>query len=250
MRNNLQHVWGDNPEQRAVLTHYEQELGRWPRWRKQLRLKCGMLAWQLVILSTLAFKRLLDIVVALAAVVLLAPLLLLTILAIKLEDPGPALFVQRRVGQGGRVFPMYKFRSMVVNAEALKAALAQANESGAGVLFKMRNDPRVTRVGRIIRKLSIDELPQIFNVLRGDMSIVGPRPALPREVEQYSQEERVRLGIKPGITCLWQIGGRSDIDFHGQVRLDLQYIRSQSLWQDLQIILKTIPVVLLGKGAY
>jgi lipopolysaccharide/colanic/teichoic acid biosynthesis glycosyltransferase len=145
---------------------------------------------------------------------------------------------------------MVKFRSMVLNADDLKAALLAQNESGGGVLFKMKRDPRITRVGRVIRKLSIDELPQLFNVIRGEMSLVGPRPALPQEVQRYAQTDRVRLEVKPGITCLWQIGGRSDIDFHGQVRLDVEYIRAQSVWLDLGILLKTVPVVLLGRGAY
>lgn len=184
------------------------------------------------------------------AIILLSPLFLITWIAIKIEDGGPAIFRQQRVGRYGKPFTMYKFRSMVPNAEEIKQQLLDKNESGAGVIFKMKRDPRVTKVGRIIRKLSIDELPQLFNVLKGDMSLVGPRPPLPSEVAQYSLQERRRLDVLPGITGLWQVSGRSDIDFQGQVRLDVQYIREQSFWKDILILLKTIPAVLLGRGAY
>ena len=139
---------------------------------------------------------------------------------------------------------------MVLDAEKQKQKLLSKNESSAGVIFKMKSDPRITRVGRIIRKLSIDELPQLFNVLEGTMSLVGPRPPVPAEVSEYSLADRRRLDVVPGITCIWQVSGRSDINFEGQVRLDLQYIQSQSLVTDLLILLKTIPAVLLGKGAY
>jgi lipopolysaccharide/colanic/teichoic acid biosynthesis glycosyltransferase len=145
---------------------------------------------------------------------------------------------------------MWKFRSMVVNAEALKARLEAQNEMQGGVIFKMKNDPRITKVGHFIRKYSIDELPQFWNVFVGDMSVVGPRPALAKEVAAYTPEDRQRLLAKPGITCLWQVGGRSEIDFAGQVRLDVQYIRSSSLWTDFKLLFLTIPAVLMGKGAY
>ncbi|MDH3321149.1 MAG: sugar transferase [Betaproteobacteria bacterium] len=217
-------------------------------YRRRLALK--LCIWRCVTRGTLAFKRLLDVAGALLGMLLLAPVFIGTWLAIRLEDGGPVLFLQERVGLHGAAFPMYKFRSMVVNADQLKDQLLAQNESAAGVLFKMKRDPRITRVGRVIRKLSIDELPQLYNVLLGHMSLVGPRPALPREVALYRPEERVRLEVRPGITCLWQIGGRSEIDFKGQVRLDVQYIREQSVLLDLVILLKTIPVVLLGRGAY
>jgi lipopolysaccharide/colanic/teichoic acid biosynthesis glycosyltransferase len=145
---------------------------------------------------------------------------------------------------------MWKFRSMVVNADQLKAQLARQNEMQGGVTFKMKNDPRVTRVGRFIRKYSIDELPQFWNVLRGDMSLVGPRPPVPKEVALYSPEDRQRLLAQPGLTCLWQVGGRSTIDFAGQVRLDVAYIQSSSVWLDLKLLVQTVPAVLFGKGAF
>ncbi len=144
---------------------------------------------------------------------------------------------------------MYKFRSMIVNADKVKNELMDQNEAG-GVIFKMKRDPRITRVGRIIRKLSIDELPQLYNVLKGDMSLVGPRPSLPKEVDEYTLSDRRRLEVIPGLTCLWQVSGRSDINFEGQVRLDVQYLESQTFWGDIALLLKTIPAVLLGKGAY
>ncbi|MEM7705878.1 MAG: sugar transferase [Pseudomonadota bacterium] len=206
--------------------------------------------WQTQMALSLALKRLLDISIATGAVLALSPLLIGTAIAIRLESPGSVLFFQERVGFKGRRFRMIKFRSMRVGADAEKAALAAANESADGVIFKMKQDPRITKVGRLIRRLSIDELPQIFNVLRGDMSIVGPRPPVPGEVEQYSSTERKRLEAKPGLTCLWQIGGRSNVPFSGQVMLDVAYLEKQSLWEDLRIIVKTVPAVLSGRGAY
>jgi len=175
---------------------------------------------------------------------------LITAIAIKLEDPGPVFFTQTRVGRFGSTFPFYKFRSMYVDAEARKAELMAQNESGDGVIFKMKNDPRITRVGKFIRRFSIDELPQLLNVLKGDLALVGPRPPVPSEVADYTLEQRKRLHVKPGITCIWQVSGRSDIPFREQVQLDLQYIRSQSLWTDILLLLKTIPAVLFGRGAY
>lgn len=250
MDKNLQHVWSDDATLGRELNRYA-ELCDAQAQRRERRSVARRLARGRVLARSGAWaKRAMDLAGAGAGVVLLGPLMLLTWLAIRLEDRGPAIFVQERVGQGGRLFPMFKFRSMVVDAEKLRAALAEQNESAGGVLFKMRNDPRVTRVGRVIRKLSIDELPQLFNVLRGEMSLVGPRPALLREVECYTMAQRVRLEVKPGITCLWQIGGRSDIGIEGQAQLDLQYVREQSAALDAKIIAKTIPVVVGGKGAY
>lgn len=220
------------------------------RMVSQSRLRIKQRIWRTVIASTHFLKRLLDIVVSLMAIIALSPVFFFTWALIKIEDPGPAVFKQKRVGRYGRGFTMFKFRSMVMNADKLKAQLMDQNESSAGVIFKMKNDPRITRVGRVIRKLSIDELPQLFNVLRGDMSLVGPRPPVPSEVDEYSLSDRRRLDVLPGITCIWQVSGRSDIDFEGQVKLDVQYINSQSFVNDIVILFKTIPAVLMGKGAY
>lgn len=218
-------------------------------WQR-LRFQGKRLAWKAVIGGTYVFKRLLDIVVSLELLIVLAPLFLLVAVAIKLESPGSVFFKQIRVGRWGKLFPMWKFRSMYVDAEARRAALLARNESAGGVIFKMKRDPRITRVGRIIRRASIDELPQFWNVLVGDMSLVGPRPALPSEVDQYSLADRRRLDVIPGITCIWQVSGRSEIPFPEQVKLDVRYIESSSPWQDILILLKTVPAVLLGRGAY
>jgi lipopolysaccharide/colanic/teichoic acid biosynthesis glycosyltransferase len=195
-------------------------------------------------------KRLLDVVASLSAILLLSPVLGLVALAIRLESSGPVIFRQRRVGRDGREFMMLKFRSMFTDAEQRLEALLAQNEMDGGVIFKMRDDPRVTRVGRLIRRTSIDELPQLFNVLRGDMSLVGPRPPLPREVALYSLHDRGRLDAEPGITCIWQVSGRSTIPFERQVEMDLDYIHSQSLAQDIKLLLRTVPALLLGRGAY
>jgi lipopolysaccharide/colanic/teichoic acid biosynthesis glycosyltransferase len=178
------------------------------------------------------------------------PFLVSVALAIRLESKGPLIFRQQRVGRDGQPFTMFKFRSMFVDAEARKAALMASNEMAGGVLFKMRDDPRVTRVGRFIRRTSIDELPQLFNVLRGDMSLVGPRPPLPSEVAQYTLKDRGRLGAAPGITCIWQVSGRSEIPFPQQVEMDLDYIQGQSLAGDVRLLLKTVPALVRGRGAY
>ncbi len=223
--------------------------GKIERWSRNARRK--MTIWRFTILLARGLKRGLDIVGSVGALCAFSPIFLVTILLIKLEDRGPVFFCQNRVGAGGRLFGMWKFRSMVVNADQIKDQLLQENQHGqSGVTFKMKNDPRVTKVGKWIRKLSIDEFPQFYNVLRGEMSLVGPRPPLPREVATYKASHLRRLRVKPGITCLWQIGGRSEIDFDGQVRLDLEYIRSSSALYDIAILLKTLPAVLFGKGAY
>lgn len=206
--------------------------------------------WLVVIGGTRLMKRLFDIYVGGFALVALSPVFAVTALLIKLEDGGPLFFRQTRVGRRGETFGMWKFRSMIVDAEKVKEELLEKNEMKGGVTFKMKDDPRITRVGKWIRKFSIDELPQFWNVLVGEMSVVGPRPPVPREVAEYSVEDRQRLLAKPGLTCFWQVGGRSEIDFEGQVRLDVQYIRSESFWLDIKLLLKTIPAVLLGKGAY
>jgi exopolysaccharide biosynthesis polyprenyl glycosylphosphotransferase len=200
-------------------------------------------------LLAVAIKRTFDIAASSAVLLLLAPLLGLVALAIKLDSPGPVIFRQRRVGLNGHVFQILKFRSMHVDAEVRLEALRALNEV-SGPVFKMSHDPRVTRVGRFIRKTSLDEFPQFWNVLRGDMSIVGPRPPLPSEVRQYKRWQRRRLSVRPGITCTWQISGRAGIDFDQWMALDLEYIDHWSLGGDLRICLKTIPAVLSTRGAH
>ncbi len=194
-------------------------------------------------------KRLLDITVASVALMLLAPLMLLIALAVKLDSPGPVLFRQIRIGKGGRPFWFIKFRSMVRNADQMKHQLVTRNEVKDGPVFKMRNDPRITRVGRILRRYSLDELPQLIHVLQGHMSLVGPRPPLPSEVVNYGEWEKRRLSVTPGLTCLWQISGRSDIGFREWIELDHIYIDTMSFWTDLKILLFTVPAVISGKGA-
>lgn len=220
------------------------------RLRLRLRLQAKLFLWKTFIFLAHGLKRVLDLVVAGTALVGASPLFLVVAFLIKREDGGPVFFQQQRVGFRGKLFPMWKFRSMVLNAEEIKARLMAQNEMAGGVLFKMKDDPRVTKIGRFIRKYSIDELPQLWNVFVGQMSLVGPRPPLPKEVELYSAEDRQRLLAKPGLTCTWQVSGRSEIDFAGQVQLDLAYIRSSSIWTDLKLLFATIPAVLLGKGAY
>lgn len=206
--------------------------------------------WSLTVLFATALKRIMDITAAGLALIALSPVFLIVSLLIKLESPGPVVFSQVRVGQHGRFFTMYKFRSMRTDAEEIKQQLMEQNEMNGGVLFKMKNDPRITRTGQFIRKYSIDELPQFWNVLNGTMSLVGPRPPVPSEVDQYSIRDRRRLDIKPGITCIWQVSGRSEITFSEQVELDVDYIDSHGFLTDVKILLKTVPAVLLGKGAY
>lgn len=194
-------------------------------------------------------KRVFDIVVSLGALVILSPLLVLTGLIIYLDDPeGSPIFVQTRVGKNGRQFKFYKFRSMVVNAEAMLDDLIKYNEVD-GCAFKIEHDPRITRVGKFIRRTSIDELPQLVNVLKGDMSIVGPRPPLPREVENYNAYQMQRLAVTPGLTCYWQTAHhRNDIDFDGRVALDLKYIEERSVWLDLRLIFRTFRVIFTKQG--
>lgn len=223
--------------------------GKIEKWNRGARRK--MAVWRFTILLARVMKRGIDVIGSIGALIAFSPIIALTAVLIKIEDRGPIFFCQNRVGAGGRLFGMWKFRSMVVNADKIKDHLLEENQHGkAGVTFKMKNDPRITKVGKWIRKLSVDEFPQFYNVLRGDMSLVGPRPPLPREVATYKASHLRRLRVKPGITCLWQIGGRSEIDFEGQVRLDLEYIRSSSASYDVVILLKTLPAVLFGKGAY
>lgn len=193
-------------------------------------------------------KRAMDLVVSGIALILLSPLLAIITLAIKLTSPGPVLYRWQVVGQNGRFFNGYKFRTMVVNADALKSELLAQNEM-QGPVFKIRNDPRVTMVGRILRKFSLDELPQLWSVFKGDMSLVGPRPPLQSEYEHFTEYQKQKLAVKPGITCLWQISGRNEIrDFDEWVRLDLEYIRTWSLWLDVKILWRTLFAVLRGTG--
>lgn len=199
--------------------------------------------------GTEALKRVFDVAVSFALLLLLSPLFVLIAVAVWVEDGGPVSFAQPRVGQYGRRFKMYKIRSMCLDAEARLQELLQKNQHQEGITFKLKDDPRITRVGKLLRKYSLDELPQLFNVLIGDMSLVGPRPPVPREVAKYSPADRRRLAVKPGITCIWQISGRSEIDFSGQVRLDVKYIETQGFWSDLKILFLTVPAVVSGKGA-
>lgn len=196
----------------------------------------------------LALKRLVDICGALFLILMSGPVMLGVAIGIKLSSPGPIVFKQVRAGRNGRKFTMLKFRSMVVDAEAKKAALAHLNEMD-GPVFKIKRDPRITPIGAFIRKTSLDELPQFFNILFGDMSLVGPRPPLPSEVEQYKPWQRRRLSVKPGLTGLWQVSGRNNVDFEEWMRLDLRYIDDWSLWLDAKILLRTVPAVLFKTGA-
>jgi lipopolysaccharide/colanic/teichoic acid biosynthesis glycosyltransferase len=221
----------------------------WGRSRLNCYVEAKRMVWNGVITGALLAKRVFDIAGSLSFLILFSPLYLLISALIKLEDGGPVFFAQTRVGKFGREFKMFKFRSMCVNAEARLKDLLSQNQHAQGVTFKIKSDPRITKMGRWLRKFSLDEFPQFFNVLIGDMSLVGPRPPLPREVALYSLADRRRLAIIPGITCVWQISGRSEIDFSGQVRLDVQYIESQSFWCDIKILVKTVPAVLSGKGA-
>ncbi|MCF7953221.1 MAG: sugar transferase [Spirochaetales bacterium] len=215
---------------------------------RKIRFKKGI--FRFVTKSALAFKRLLDIAVSLAALLLLSPLFFLTAVAIRINDWGPVIYTQIRIGKHGAEFKFPKFRSMVMDADKLKDQLLKESMHSGDITFKIKKDPRITKVGSFIRKFSIDELPQLWCVLKGDMSLVGPRPPVPREVELYTQEDRRRLEVTPGLTGIWQVSGRADIGFEDQVKLDVEYIESQSVWLDFKLLLKTIPAVLMGKGAY
>ena len=219
-----------------------------PHTSGHIRMKLGL--WRLTVKLAYLLKRFFDFTGALILLILVSPIFLLTAVLVKITSAGPIIFTQIRVGKDGRHFKFYKFRSMKMNSEKLRKELEKYNESQDGVIFKIKKDPRITFIGRIIRKFSIDELPQLFNVLTNDMSLVGPRPPLPSEVANYTLDQRKRLHIKPGITCIWQISGRSDISFKEQVELDKQYIGSRSIWRDFIILLKTIPAVITGRGAY
>ncbi|XBG95188.1 sugar transferase [Limosilactobacillus allomucosae] len=195
-------------------------------------------------------KRIFDVVASAIALVLLSPLFLILAIAIKIDDPnGPVFYTQTRVGKNGKTFQIIKFRSMISNADKLLARLKNQNEV-EGAMFKMKNDPRITRVGRFIRKYSLDELPQLINVIGGSMSIVGPRPPLLSEVEQYTDYDKQRLMVVPGCTGMWQVGGRNDVDFDEMVHLDLTYIQNRSVWLDLKIMFETVKVMIIPNGAY
>lgn len=200
--------------------------------------------------SYLLAKRCIDVIGALCGIILLLFLFIIIAIAIKVEDPkGPVFFKQKRIGKDGKEFYMYKFRSMVTDAEERLKELLKYNEI-SGAMFKMKEDPRITKIGRFIRKTSIDELPQLWNVLKGDMSLVGPRPPLPREVAEYTTHDMQRLLVVPGCTGLWQVSGRNDLNFHQMVELDLQYIQKRNLMFDIKIILKTVKVLLGSDNAY
>jgi lipopolysaccharide/colanic/teichoic acid biosynthesis glycosyltransferase len=247
----------DQEIRERLMTRFLAAQTPWGRARLNAYVRWKRLSWQVVVHASLFLKRAFDIVVGLLAMLLLAPLFLLIALLVKL-DGGPVFFRQTRIGRLGREFKMLKFRSMCVDAEARLKDLLAHNEKASGVTFKMKADPRITRIGRLLRKSSLDELPQFWNVLRGEMSLVGPRPPIPREVALYTQADRRRFLAKPGITCLWQvgerqgglleIGDRNVIDFPEQVTLDVRYIESQSFWRDLLILVKTVPAILFGKG--
>lgn len=198
----------------------------------------------------LFIKRIMDIVGSASGLLILSPLFLLTMLAVRLESRGPIFYGQTRVGKGEKQFKMWKFRSMYPDADKRLAEMQSQNESSDGVIFKMKNDPRITKVGKFIRAYSIDELPQLWNILVGDMSIVGPRPALPHEFDNWPAYARIRLEVKPGLTCYWQVRGRSSLTFEQQMDLDTEYIIDMGILTDIKIILATVPAVLLKRGAY
>lgn len=210
----------------------------WRRWFWRWRSRGGA-----------TMKRAADIVGSLAFLIVFSPLYLALALLVKIESRGPVIFSQTRVGRFGKTLEMHKFRSMRLDAEAEFGKLLAQNQHAEGVTFKIKNDPRITRVGKWLRRFSLDELPQFYDVLKGDMSLVGPRPPTPREVLHYSPADRRRLAVKPGLTCFWQVGGRSNIDFSGQVKLDVQYIETAGFLVDIKLLLRTVRAVVGGNGA-
>ena len=243
------HMMKTTPAQEAhVLGHFN-KINQAASIRPGL-LNARRIYWKWARLSAGALKRVFDIVAGTILLIMLSPIFMVIIPLIRMESPGPAFYSQMRVGLRGEMFKLWKFRSMYKDADQRRAALEKENEMTGGVIFKMKKDPRITRLGGFIRKMSIDELPQLWNVIKGDMSLVGPRPALASEVELYSIEERVRLMAKPGLTCIWQVEGRSEIPFPQQVLLDEDYLYRQSLFTDIKLLFQTIPAVIRGKGAY
>lgn len=223
----------------------------WASSRAAFRARAVKMFWHFRQVMPDATKRAVDIIVAGSALLLAAPLFAVIALLIRLNDGGPVLYWQTRVGKHGRLIPFPKFRTMVTNAEALLAKLRAQNQHGNhGITFKMENDPRITRIGRILRRLSLDEAPQLWCVLTGDMTLVGPRPALPSEVARYTIADRRRLDITPGLTCIWQVSGRSALPFPVQCKMDAQYIEERSLALDAKLLVATVPAVISGKGAY
>lgn len=213
--------------------------------------KFKLARWRILGRSKQVIKRTIDIAAVLPALICLSPLFAIVAALIKLHDYGPILFWQPRVGKDGVIFAFPKFRSMVVNSEAVRAKLLAENQHGeSGVTFKMKHDPRITPIGRFIRRFSIDELPQLWCVLTGDMSLVGPRPPIISEVEKYTMKDRARLSVTPGLTSIWAVSGRSEVPFPQQVEMDIEYIQQQSTFNDIKLLLKTVPAVLKGKGAY
>jgi len=194
-------------------------------------------------------KRIMDVLCSVLALIVLLPIFLITAIAIWIEDGGPIIYSQDRNGINGKVFRMYKFRSMCRDAEKLHKNLLNRNEID-GPVFKMKCDPRVTKVGRVIRRTSIDELPQLINILKGEMSVVGPRPIVTYETERFNEYQKQRMAVKPGLTCYWQCRGRNDVSFDEWIKLDLKYIQEESFWVDIKIVLQTVRIVLSGKGAY
>lgn len=194
-------------------------------------------------------KRAMDVLLSAAALIVLSPVFLVTAAAVKYEDHGPVFFVQQRAGKDMKPFSMYKFRSMYVNADEKLHEMMKDNEQ-TGHAFKIKNDPRITRTGKVIRRFSIDELPQLINIIKGDMSIVGPRPILTFQMEACSEYEKQRLVVQPGLTCYWQVGGRANIKWEEWVELDLDYIEDMSLWTDIKMIVRTVPAVFDSDGAY
>jgi len=239
----------DAAMERRILDLYTEGGIRSASLRRRLGFLWTVTRWVFVTRLKHGAKRVFDLAVGVVALALTSPIMAATAILVKLDSPGPVFFKQTRVGKWGVTFQCFKFRSMYVDAEARKAELLALNEAD-GPVFKMKDDPRITRVGRVIRKLSIDELPQLLNVIKGEMSLVGPRPPVPKEVAEYTYDQRGRLDAVPGVTGLQQVSGRSDLDFEQWVAFDKEYIRKQSFWYDLQILFKTVPAVLLGKGAY
>lgn len=235
-------------ERTRLLEELYKKYSRSQNWKQRLLYWRKKYSWLIIVEGTKFLKRVFDVFTALFLLIVLSPLMLIIALLIK-TDGGPILYISDRVGKWGKEFRFPKFRTMKPGSENMLESLR--NQSNLkDVTFKMKQDPRVTWIGKYLRKTSLDELPQLVCVISGQMSLVGPRPPLPQEVAYYTIEERRRLDITPGLTCIWQVSGRSDISFAGQVKLDMQYIESQSFWLDLKLLLKTIPAVIFGRGAY